>query len=264
MALRALVTGGSSGIGRATAELLASEGNDVVVVAHDAPGVEEVVRVIESKGQSALGVTVDLAVQANVIGLFERIEADRGPIDILVNVAGVGLQADVAETQVEDLNRLFGVNFFAAAILSRAALISMSGRGKGYIINISSASARRALPGMSTYASTKAALHAFSQALRVEGRDKGVFVTEVLPMSVRTPFFDSAMNRSPVPYSAEGIAFISTPEDVAKCVLRAIRRPVGEIYTSRIARIALAIDSAFPSIADNLLILHRRKRFESK
>jgi len=264
MGLRALVTGGSSGIGRATAELLASKGIEVGVLAHDFAGVEEVVHGILAKGQAAFGITLDLGIQADVVGLFERIEAERGPIDILVNVAGVGLQADVVETTVDDLNQLFAVNFFSAAILSRAAMISMSARGKGNIVNISSASARRALPGMSTYASTKAAMHAFSQALRIEGWDRGVYVTEVLPMSVRTPFFDSATNRSSVPYSAEGTAFMTTPEAVAGYVWRAIRRPIGEMYTSSTARLVLAIDAAIPWLFDKILVWGRRKRFERK
>ena len=262
--LRALVTGGSSGIGRATAELLASQGIEVGVLAHDFPGVEEVVHLIKSRGQEAFGITMDLSNQPEVVDLIERVEAERGPIDILVNVAGVGMQADVVETEISDLNRLFAINCIAPMILCRSAMKSMSARGKGNIVNISSASARRALPGMSTYASTKAALHAFSQALRIEGRDKGVYVSEVLPMSVKTPFFDAATNRSSVPYSSEGIAIISTPQDVAKCVLRAIRRPSAEIYTSQLARLALAIDAAVPSIFDWILVRERRKRFSGK
>jgi short-subunit dehydrogenase len=261
MSLRALVTGGSSGIGRATAELLASKGIDVGVLAHDALGVDDVVRGITEEGGSAFGLCVDLAIQQNVVGLYDRIEAERGPIDILVNVAGIGLQADVVETRIEDLNRLFAVNFFAAAILSGDAMKSMPSRGGGNIISVSSASARRALPGMSTYSSTKAALHAFSQALRIEGNDLGVHVTEVLPMSVKTPFFESAVNRSTMPYKSEGVALMtSTPEDVAACVWRAIRRPVAEIYTSRLARFVLALDAAIPSVFDKVLVSVRRKR----
>lgn len=260
---RALVTGGSSGIGRATAELLASRGFDVCVLANDSCGVNDVVRGIVERGGGAAEYCVDLSERDDVVGLYERIEAERGQIDVLVNVAGIGMQADVVETEVDDLYRLFAVNFFAAAVLSRDAMKSMSARGGGHIVNISSASARRALPGMSTYSSTKAALHAFSQALRIEGRDRGVYVTEVLPMSVKTPFFDSAVNRSAVPYSSEGIAIISTPEQVAECVWRAIRHPVAEIYTSRLARLALAVDAAFPSIFDRILVSVRRKRLST-
>jgi short-subunit dehydrogenase len=260
MSLRALVTGGSSGIGRATAELLASKGIEVGVLAHDDCGVDEVVNAIAAKGNRAFGLCIDLAVEANVVGLFDRIEAEYGPVDILVNVAGIGLQADVVETEIVDLNRLFAVNYFAAVILSRDAMKCMAGRGRGHIISVSSASAKRALPGMSTYASTKAALHAFSQALRIEARDRGVHVTEVLPMTVRTPFFENAENRSPVPYSLSDAGLVSTPESVAEHIWNAIRRPVDEVYTSRLARLALAIDAAFPSILNRILVVNRRKR----
>lgn len=264
MGLRALVTGGSSGIGRATAELLAGNGWEVGVLADHSDGIETTLQAIRAKGGKAFGVCVDLSVQENVTGLFDRIEVEYGPVDILVNVAGIGLQADIVETQLYDLNRLFAVNYFAAVILSRDALKSMSTRGRGHIVVVSSAAARRALPGLSTYSSTKAALHAFSQALRIEGRDCGVRVTELLPMSVRTPFFEKAVNRSSIPYSAEGITLITTPEAVARQIWNAIRRPASEIYTSAIARLVLAIDAVVPAIFDAVLVSNRRNRFNAR
>lgn len=262
MGLRALVTGGSSGIGRATAELLASKGIEVGLLA-DHHTVDEVADAIRSTGGKAFSICIDLSVEGNVVGLIDSIEEEHGPVDILVNVAGIGMQADVLETRVSDLNRMFSVNYFAAAILCRDALRHMSTRGSGHIVNVTSAAARRALPGLSTYASTKAALHAFSQALRIEARDHGVRVAEILPMSVRTPFFEKAVNRSVHPYSTEGITIITTPEAVARQIWNAIRRPAAETYTSWIARLVLAIDAAFPSLFDAVLLSNRRKRLEA-
>src|SRR5207248_3034316 len=115
----------------------------------------------------------------------------------------------------------------------------------------------RALPGMGIYASTKAAMHAFTQALRVEAKPCGVHVVEILPMSVRTPFFKNALNRSAGAY--ESGSFITTPEQIAQRILKAIRRPVPEIYTSTLARIVLALDAFSPRLFDAILFAQRRK-----
>src|SRR5438876_6879244 len=123
---------------------------------------------------------------------------------------------------LDDLRRLFEVNFFAAATLSREALRVMSDRRRGHIINVSSAAARRGLPSMSAYAATKGALHGFTQSLRLEARLFGVAVTEVMPISTRTGFFDAATNRAARPYRPRGI--VQTPEYVAERILACIRR----------------------------------------
>ncbi len=260
MPARVLVTGGSSGIGRATVDLLAGHDFEVGVLSNDAGGVAETVDGVTSRGGKAFGVCVDLMAQANVEGLFDRLEAEHGPIDVLVNNAGIGLQSDVVELEVSDITALLSLNYLATIILSRDALRSMSKRGKGHIIQVTSLVAHRALPGMSIYASTKAGVHAFSQALRIEARDAGVHVTEVLPMSVRTPFFDQATNRSSKPYGPGRYSRPVTPERLAELIWKAMRRPVAEVYTSPFGRIFRAMDALAPSLIDRVLTSERRRQ----
>jgi short-subunit dehydrogenase len=254
---RALVTGATSGIGRATAELLAAKGIEIGVLAESPNLVDSTVQALRDAGGKAFPVYADLSLQGDVSGLIDRIEADRGPVDLLVNNAGIGMQADILEVRNEDLRLLFDVNYFAMVNLSRDVLHHMARRRHGYIINVSSTAARRGLPGMGIYASTKAAMHTFTQALRVEGRASGVHVVEILPMSVRTPFFNNAVNRSPQAY--ESGSFVISPEMVAKRILKAIRRPVPEIYTSTLSRIILALDAMNPKWFDAILLARRRK-----
>jgi short-subunit dehydrogenase len=246
---RALITGATTGIGRATAELFASSGYEVGVLGYLAAEVDETVTALQSAGGAARGFCVDLSAPDQVKGLIDRLEDEGWTLNVLVNNAGVGLQADVLETRDEDLRRLFQVNFFAAYELSRDALRRMGERGQGAIIMVSSASARRSLPGLSVYGATKAAMHSFCQALRIEAREKGVSVTEMLPMSVRTPFFQAASNRSGHAYRPGG-ALMTTPEALARRILRAVEHPAPEVYTSTLARIAFALDGSFPKVLD--------------
>lgn len=254
---RALVTGATSGIGKATAIALARHGIEVGVLAERPEDVAGTVAEIVGAGGRAFPVNADLSMRDDLTGLIDRIEAEVGPIDLLVNNAGIGMQADVLQVRDEDLRLLFDVNYFAMVTLSRDALFHMAKRKRGYIVNVSSAAAKRALPGMGIYASTKAAMHTFTQALRVEGRACGVHVVELLPMSVRTPFFHNAVNRSQGRYEAGG--FMTTPEKIAERIVQAIRRPVPEIYTSTLSRIVLALDAINPRWFDAILIARRKR-----
>jgi short-subunit dehydrogenase len=259
-AKRVLITGATSGIGLATAERFASEGYEVGILAENAEQVEAVVSKIRGDGGRAFPVHADLSKQEQVTGLIDRLEDEGFHLDILVNNAGIGLQADVLETRDSDLRLLFEVNFFAMATLSRDALLRMSERRSGHIINVSSAAARRALPGMSTYACTKAAMHVFSQALRIEGKAAGVSVTELLPMSVKTPFFSNAHNRSGQSYEVS--SFSVSPETVADYIWKSVRRPRPEIYTSKLSRLVLALDAINPRWLDAILFARRRRAIQ--
>jgi short-subunit dehydrogenase len=255
---RALITGATAGIGRATAELFAAQGIEVGVLAESPPEVDETVAAITASGGSAFPVHADLLRSEQVTGLIDRLEADGIAIDVLVNNAGIGLQADVLDTQDEDLRRLFEVNYFAAFLLGRDVLRHMARRGQGHIINVSSAAARRSLPGMAVYASTKAAVHSLSQALRIEAADSGVRVTEILPISVRTRFFAAATNRADREYAPSGRA--DTPESIARLILGAVQHPTPEVYTSPLVRLVLALDALTPKILDAVILARRRRQ----
>jgi short-subunit dehydrogenase len=254
---RALITGATSGIGLACARRFAGEGITVGILSERRDHVCDTVANLQDSGFAAFPVHADLSKPDQTRGLIDQLESESGPIDILINSAGIGLQASTLEILEEDMRRLFEVNYFSMVTLCRDAYRHMASRQAGHIINISSCAARRGLPGMATYSSTKAAMHVFSQALRVEGLSCGVHVTEVLPMSVRTPFFQNAQNRSANKYEDSG--FSVTPEQVAEKVWRAYLRPVPEVYTSGLARTALALDGAIPSLLDRILVHRRRK-----
>lgn len=254
----ALITGATSGIGKAVAERLGCAGYDVGILAENPALVQETASELRTQRICAFPFPADLSKPEQVRGLIDRFEAEIGPLEVLVNNAGIGLQAATLEIREEDMRLLFEVNFFAMVTLSRDAFRHMAARRHGHILNVSSCAARRGLPGMSLYASTKAAMHAFSQALRVDGRVAGVHVTEILPMSVHTPFFENARNRSGKPYAGSGYLSV-TPERVAELIEKALHRPRPEIYTSRLARFALALDGFTPGLLDAILTSQQKK-----
>lgn len=243
---RILITGASAGIGKAVALRLSRHGARLALISNQPAELEALA------GQlGAFWLEVDLAEPAQLEGLVERVEAAIGPLDVLINNAGIGFHATLLETPPDRLQRVFQVNFFSPVELCRQALTSMSRRRRGQLMNVTSASARRGLARMSAYAPSKGALHVFSQVLRLEAARHGVQVTEVLPISVRTDFFAASENRSGRDYRPRGL--VHTPEQLAACIHRAVLRPVPEVYPSFLSRLGFMFETAFPNLTARLL-----------
>lgn len=254
--MNVLITGASSGIGEAAAREFARKGAQVVIVSEREADLNAVAQSIVSAGGQAKALVADFSKPEQVEGLFARAEAEGGPLDVLVNNAGVGLGASVLETKPSDLRFLFEVNFFALAELCRQALEAMKSRGNGRIINLTSASARFGSPGVGAYSATKGAVHTFTQAMRVEAASYGVHISEVLPISVRTPFFDNVKGAT---YKPKGI--VLTPEQVAHSIVRCAfsSRPKAEIYPYRLIQLVFIVDSILPGFLGRFAARHDKK-----
>jgi short-subunit dehydrogenase len=242
-----LVTGASSGIGLATARKFSELGMRVMLLSNVADDLRQAV--LSLAGEAAWR-EVDLTVPEQRENLLPAIERDWGPIDVLVNCAGIGYEAEVRELQSAALRRLFEVNFFAVVDLSQQALEAMSSRGRGHIVNVTSASARRAVVRIGGYAASKAAVHAFTQSLRLEAGKLRVGVSEVLPISVRTNFFrDSHSVRGG--YRPHGL--VQTPEHIADCIVKAVRNNRAEVCSHWPTALGFALDAALPNWVAALL-----------
>jgi NAD(P)-dependent dehydrogenase (short-subunit alcohol dehydrogenase family) len=201
-----LVTGASRGIGKETARRFESNGWRVYGTARDAERVDV--------GEPlSLDVTDDESVRDAV----ERIVDDEGRIDALVNNAGNSLLGPVEETDVEDARHQFDVNVHGPHRLVRAALPHMRERGDGTVVNVSSVAGRVASAGMGTYAASKHALEALSDALRVEVAPFGVDVVLVEPGPVDTGFADNELDH---------LDFDGTYGDVNEGIRRFVERGI--------------------------------------
>lgn len=240
-----MITGASSGIGEAAAREFARQGAVVVIVSERAKELNAVAQSIRDAGGRATAFVVDLSQPEQVQGVIARVEAQVGPLDVLVNNAGIGLGATILEMRHEQMRLLFEVNFFALADLCKQALTTMSVRRSGRIINVSSAAALFGSPTVSAYSATKGAVHAYTMALRTEASAYGISISEVLPVSVRTRFFDSVQGEK---YRPSGVML--TSEKVALSIVRcaAAAHPAAEVQPYYPIRFIFILTALFPSL----------------
>ena len=183
-----LITGASSGIGKATALYLAERGYDVVGTSRSTARLADLEAEASALGLSVSGVELDINSDDAATKVMAGIIDERGAIDVLVNNAGYGLWGPVERLSVEETKAQFETNFFAALRLIKAVVPGMVKRGSGRIINMSSVEGRLATPFNGAYAASKFALEGMSEALRAELRPFGVFVSVVEPGLFRTEF----------------------------------------------------------------------------
>ncbi|MGB2959701.1 MAG: SDR family NAD(P)-dependent oxidoreductase [Bacteroidota bacterium] len=217
----ALVTGASSGIGRATAIQLARAGASVVLSSRNEAALQRVQAEIESEGGHAWCIPADVVEDAQVDRLVCRALEEAGRVDVIVCSAGVYSRCPIEETTVEDFKQAMEVNFYGPLRVILGFLPHMLQRGSGHILVISSVDGKRGLPPDGLYVASKFALTGFSEILRQELRGTDVHVTTVLPGRVDTPMIQNLK----VPLISAKIP----AERVARVVLRAIRRRRAEV-----------------------------------
>ena len=217
----ALVTGGASGIGRLMALKLAAAGARVTIWDINAAALQTVVGELAAvPGSQACGYTCDVADRAQVYARAAETTAAGGPVDILINNAGVVSGKDFLELPDEKINATFDVNVLALFWTGKAFLPSMIARGSGHIVTIASASGLIGVARLADYAASKWAAIGFDESLRAELRKvaPGVLTTVICPFYINTGMFRGVRSRFP------WLLPILEEDDVAERVVRAIRR----------------------------------------
>ena len=182
----AIVTGGSDGIGRATAALLARRGATVVICARRPEVLGEAKKAIEGEGGKIETFQLDVSDEAAFAGLIEDVAARHGRLDFLVNNAMSVHYAPISKLTTEHWRKDFAVNAEAVFVGTKAAMKVMAKQGKGSIVNVASTTAIRATANMSSYSASKAALIQFSAVAAMEGARSGIRVNVIVPGQVQT------------------------------------------------------------------------------
>jgi 3-oxoacyl-[acyl-carrier protein] reductase len=212
----AVVTGGTRGIGRAIAEVLAREGLNVCVGARNVDEVKQAVRELESVGDAgATGTACDVRVYEECEALVAHAVDEFGGVDVLVNNAGVGLFKRVEAMSPDEFRTVLETNLFGVFHCCRAVIPEMKRRGGGYIINISSLAGTNPHPSMAAYNASKFGLNGFSEALMQEVRHDNIKVSYVMPGSVNTEFGGDSVS--------DEKSWQLQPEDIARVVVDLLR-----------------------------------------
>jgi 3-oxoacyl-[acyl-carrier protein] reductase len=239
----ALVTGAGSGIGRATASLLAEAGAHVVAVDIDSEAVAATVAAITETGGSATAVRLDVRDPAAVDGVVADVVSEHGRVDVLANVAGVIRMGAVTELSDDDLDAVLDTNLKGPFRLARAVAPHMVARRSGSIVNVASAAVDVAAPGLFAYAASKGALVQLTRVLAVEVGEHGVRVNAVAPGWIATPLTqalqDDPERGAPI-LARTPMKRWGTPEEVAGGILF-FASPAAQFITGAI----LAIDGGY-------------------
>jgi 17beta-estradiol 17-dehydrogenase / 3beta-hydroxysteroid 3-dehydrogenase len=239
----ALVTGASTGIGEAVAHSLAEAGMTVVLAGRRLSPLEAVAKVIREREGKALALPCDLGDEESLLAMFGNIHARVGPLDVLINNAGLGYEGLVANLSTKDLRQVMDVNVVGTAICIREAIKQFGNRQDTAVITISSLAAHRTPPGgYGHYAASKHALRALMEALRTELIAAGspTKIGNISPGTVATDFHKLFSRSDTDPTEALGFQRL-LPEDVAQAVIYMmstarhvqindiLMRPVGQI-----------------------------------
>jgi NAD(P)-dependent dehydrogenase (short-subunit alcohol dehydrogenase family) len=223
--LVAVVTGGSRGIGLATASALLERGATVAITGTDEDRLEKARAALAAtgRGDRVRAFAADVRDAQSIARTFSAIVDEFGGLDVLVNNAGVGGFVQVAEMSAADWHRVVDTNLTGVYYCCHAALPHLKSRGGGWIINVSSLAGKNPFVGGAAYCASKAGLNAFSEALMQEVRHDGIRVSYVMPGSVRTGFSSG---------EGPGTEWKLSPDDVARVIVDLIGHPPRSLPSS--------------------------------
>jgi short-subunit dehydrogenase len=241
----AVITGASSGMGELLALRMARAGARVALVARRVEELQRVAASIASTGGIALVLPCDVADKQQVFATAERAVAELGAIDILVNNAGYGRHRRFLEWDLDDMERMFQVNFLGTLYWTKALLPQMVQRRHGWIVMMASVAGKLGVPDESVYAATKFAQVGLAEALSYEVEDAGVHVLTVCPGAIDTPFFrPEDLQRMP-PVARR---LMIQPERVIDAIIDALAKGKHEITVPRWIGLGYIVRALAPGI----------------
>jgi short-subunit dehydrogenase len=247
---RGIITGASSGIGRALAIELARAGARLVLVARSENKLSELAAELIRDGREAAILVGDVTNQQTRAAAVELSGQTYGGLDFVVNNAGIGALGRFADATPERLRSVFKVNFFAAAEMIRTALPLLSHGNRPIVVNVGSILGHRGIPHASEYCASKFALRGLTESIRTEFVPLGIDVLLVSPGTTQTDFFQHALENKQVPWPEQkGVS----PELVARRIRQAMERGRKEIIVNPRGKALVLLNRFLPGIVDRIL-----------
>ena len=254
-----LITGASSGIGKATAIEFAKLGANIVLVARTKEKLEKVADELKKFSVSTLICQCDISKKDQVKQMSKMVLEKFDTVDVLVNNAGFAIYGSVSDLTIDEIELQMETNYFGMIYCIKNFLPSMISKKSGHIVNVASVAASFGLPGIASYCASKFAMLGFSEGLKHELKDTGIGITVVSPIMVRTSFFDHASFEKIPKYSPTSLS----SNTVAKTIVKAANSSRLEIMVPSVVRGAVWMKNTFPYLVNPILEKSFKKQLDS-
>ena len=259
-----IVTGASSGIGKACAIEFAQKGANVVLVARSQSKLEELAVQISCYGVQVLSVVADVSREEDCKKMVEKALLKFGKIDVLVNNAGISMRASFSDIDVSVLKKVMDVNFWGTVYCTRYALASII-ENKGSVVGVSSIAGYKGLPGRTGYSSSKFAMHGFLESLRLENLSHGLHVLIACPGFTASNIRNTALtgdgtSQGETPRDEQKMM---QPEEVAAYIVNAVIKRKDRLTLTFNGKLTVLLNKFFPKWVDKLVYNHMRKEVDA-
>lgn len=259
-----IVTGASSGIGKACAEIFGLNGSKVVITGRNTEKLQVATNELQAKGIEVLAVVADVAKEADNNEVVKAALQKFGRIDVLINNAGISMRALFNDLDVAVIKQVMDINFYGAVYATKAALPEII-KNKGSIIGVSSIAGYRGLPARTGYSASKFALHGFLESIRTELLHSGVHVLTACPGFTASNIRNTALSKDGSAQSESPLneGKMMTAEDVAEAIYKAtVQRKRDLVLTSQ-GKLTVFLNKWLPGFMDKMVFNHFAKEKDS-
>jgi short-subunit dehydrogenase len=255
-----IVTGASSGIGKATALSFAQKGAHLVLAARSVAKLNILSEQLTPFGVEVLIVPTDVSIEADCKNLMDKALEKFGRIDVLVNNAGISMRAAFADIELDVLKKVMDVNFWGTVFCTRYAMASIL-KSKGSIVGVSSIAGYKGLPGRTGYSSSKFAMHGFLESVRIENLKNGIHVLIACPGFTASNIRNTALdaNGSVQGETPRDEQKMMQPEEVAKAMVAAVEKRKDRLTLTANGKLTVFLNKFFPKMVDKLVFNHMSK-----
>ena len=259
-----VITGASSGIGKALALEYAQRGANIVMSARNKERLDQAVEDVKAKGVRVLGVVSDVSVEADCQMLIDKSVAEFGGINILINNAGISMRAVFEDTNLDVIRQLMDINFWGTVYCTKFALPFLMAR-KGSVVGVSSIAGYKGLPGRTGYSSSKFAMHGFLETLRIENMKKGLHVLIACPGFTASNIRNTALNEKGEVQgeSPRDEGKMMSAEEVASHIAKAVEKRKDRLTLTTQGKLTVLLNKFFPKFLDKQVYNHMAKEPDS-